>query len=101
VKLRRTALLCLVFAGLAQLASGCCHRPYLLRPWCRGGCWPHCYQPAGAAPMGGPDCSACFSAPAGPGPVFTGSPQPLPGPSIQTIPMGTPMPTGGVPKTGN
>lgn len=104
MKLRRTALLCLVFAGLAQLSSGCywCHRPFLCRPIFR--CWGPCAAPVGGVPMGDPGCASCFSAPVGapvgPGPVFTGPPQPLPGPTVHQVPMGTPMPTTGQPKTG-
>jgi hypothetical protein len=33
-----------------------------------------------------------------PGPVFTGNPMPLTGPSIQQIPMGTPLPAGATPQ---
>ena len=101
MRLRRTALMCALFAAGAQLASGCCHyRPLLCRPIFPRLCWPHCYQPG----VGDPGCASCFSAgaPVAHGPVFTGNPMPLPGPSIQQIPMGTPMPTtGGAPKTGN
>jgi hypothetical protein len=111
VKLRRTALLCIVFAAVAQLSSGCycCQRPFLCRPIFHP-CWNRCCPPsggcqAGAMPAGGADCgcassfSAPMGAPMGPGPVFTGNPMPLSGPSIQQIPMGTPMPaTGGVQK---
>ena len=110
MKIRRTALLCIVFAAVAQLSSGCycCHRPFLCRPIFHP-CWNRCCgQPtggyaAGGAPADCGGCASCFSAPVGapvgPGPVFTGSPMPLTGPSIQQIPMGTPMPTtGGAPK---
>jgi hypothetical protein len=114
VKTRRTALLCLVFAALAQLSSGCycCNRPFLCRPIFHP-CWNRCGAPAGGGcavgggyPVGAPaDCgcassfSAPIGAPMGPGPVFTGSPMPLTGPSVQQIPMGTPLPmTGGVQK---
>lgn len=107
MKLRRTALLCVLFAAGAQLASGCycCERPFLCRPIFHP-CWNRCAAPVGGMPMGGMPmggadcgCASCFSPPGGvpmgPGPVFTGSPMPLTGPSIQQIPMGSPMPTTG------
>lgn len=103
MRLRRSALLCVVFAALAQLSSGCygC-RPFLCRPIFPRLCWPHCYQPGGGMPMGGdPGCASCFSGPGpvGQGQVFTGSPLPIHYPTVQQMPQGSPMPTtGGAPK---